>query len=307
MNDNNQEFLNAYNRLDNYLKRITGVSGNINLISYLERILPERQQSELKTIRGYKNTIESHGVNPGYKKPIVPYEWVRWLENELNYCKLNEDKISYKLKKILPNNSSVSQYKKPYYSSSDRQQQKKIKIIFSDSRNRIDLYSNVGQTKNVKYYALNGQRIGTIFKCVLNIENHIKYDENTTVSVCAGKFSDFFSGYSLVDHYGNLLPDDAFIYKCSIPTLNEDYSQYVSSFFAVDPMRICSGMVSEAWFICALHWEIPDPDSFYSHKYMKLLGLYHVYLDRDKELWTITKMAYGRDIPALEWDKMNEI
>lgn len=119
MNDNNQEFLNAYNRLDNYLKGITGVSGNLNLISYLERILPERQQSELKTIRGYKNTIESHGVNPGYKKPIVPYEWVEWLEDELNYCKMHKDEIADRLKRQVyarrENNNSNSGAKKQNY------------------------------------------------------------------------------------------------------------------------------------------------------------------------------------------------
>lgn len=119
MNDNNQEFLNAYNRLDNYLKRITGVSENINLISYLERILPEKQQSELKTIRGYKNTIVSHGVNPGYKKPIVPYEWVEWLEDELNYCKMNKDDIADRLKRQVyakrENNNPNSYAKKQNY------------------------------------------------------------------------------------------------------------------------------------------------------------------------------------------------
>ena len=99
--DNNQKFLNAYNRLDNYLKNIAGVTRQINLISYLERILPEQQQSELKTIRQYKNVVESHGVNPGAKKPIVPKEWVSWLERELQYCKNNRNAIAIQLKQRL--------------------------------------------------------------------------------------------------------------------------------------------------------------------------------------------------------------
>lgn len=99
--DNNQKFLNAYNRLDNYLKNIAGVTRQINLISYLERILPEQQQSELKTIRQYKNVVESHGVNPGAKKPIVPKEWVCWLERELQYCKNNRNAIAIQLKQML--------------------------------------------------------------------------------------------------------------------------------------------------------------------------------------------------------------
>lgn len=99
--DNNQKFLNAYNRLDNYLKNIAGVTRQINLISYLERILPEQQQSELNTIRQYKNVVESHGVNPGAKKPIVPKEWVSWLERELQYCKNNRNAIAIQLKQML--------------------------------------------------------------------------------------------------------------------------------------------------------------------------------------------------------------
>ena len=99
--DNNQKFLNAYNRLDNYLKNIAGVTRQINLISYLERILPEQQQSELNTIRQYKNVVESHGVNPGAKKPIVPKEWVCWLERELQYCKNNRNAIAIQLKQML--------------------------------------------------------------------------------------------------------------------------------------------------------------------------------------------------------------
>lgn len=108
----------------------------------------------------------------------------------------------------------------------------------------------------------------------------------------------------MVDYRGYLLPDDAFIYKCSIPTLNEDYSQYVSLFLAVDPMRICSGMVSETWFICALHWENPTGPSYAQQK-IKPIGLFDVRINNDK--FIVTKRAYGRDIPALEWDKMNEI
>ena len=45
--DNNQKFLNAYNRLDNYLKNIAGVKRQINLISYL-RFSSLCQQSEIR-------------------------------------------------------------------------------------------------------------------------------------------------------------------------------------------------------------------------------------------------------------------
>ena len=84
---NNARFLSAYNRLDNYLKTLVRVPGRVNLISYLERILPEQKRSELKTVREFKNVIESHGVNPANKKPTVPEEWITWLLKELEWCK----------------------------------------------------------------------------------------------------------------------------------------------------------------------------------------------------------------------------
>jgi hypothetical protein len=71
------------------------------MISYLERISPERKRSELKTIREFKNTIKSHGVNPGLKEPIVPEEWIQWLLNELEWCKRNYKIIAPKLQKEL--------------------------------------------------------------------------------------------------------------------------------------------------------------------------------------------------------------
>lgn len=101
MNNNNEKFLAAYNRLDNYLQSLVKTSGHVNMISYLERISPEKKRSEFKTIRQYKNDIISHGVNPGGKKPIVPNEWVVWLLNELQWCKNNYKNIAPKLQKAL--------------------------------------------------------------------------------------------------------------------------------------------------------------------------------------------------------------
>lgn len=110
MANNNQEFLNAYNRLDNYLKSITGAPERINLISYLERILSEKERSELKTIRGYKNTIESHGVIPGGQKPIVPRVWTLWLERKLQYCRQNNKAIATKLNELLKSSNNGGKY-----------------------------------------------------------------------------------------------------------------------------------------------------------------------------------------------------
>ena len=98
---NNNRFLSAYNRLDNYLQSLVSTSGHVNMIYFLEKISPEKQKSELKTIREYKNVIESHGVNPGEKKPVVPEEWINWLLRELDWCKKNADIIAPKLQKAL--------------------------------------------------------------------------------------------------------------------------------------------------------------------------------------------------------------
>lgn len=182
MNDNNQEFLNAYNRLDNYLKGITGVSGNLNLISYLERILPERQQSELKTIRGYKNAIVSHGVNPGYKKPIVPYEWVEWLEDELNYCKMHKDEIADRLKRQVyarrENNNSNSGAKKQNYAF-----QKKDtldKTIVCQQCNSSFVFSEGEQ----KFYAQHGLETPKLCKSCRNQKKMMQEKVPRACSTC---------------------------------------------------------------------------------------------------------------------------
>ena len=74
------------------------------MISYLEKMLPEKKRSELKTIREYKNLIESHGVNSGAEKPVVPRGWTLWLENELQYCKKHQSEVRQKLNRMLPCN-----------------------------------------------------------------------------------------------------------------------------------------------------------------------------------------------------------
>ena len=202
MNDNNQEFLNAYNRLDNYLKGITGVSGNITLISYLERILPERQRSELKTIRGYKNAIVSHGVNPGYKKPIVPYEWVEWLEDELNFCKMHKDEIADRLKRQVyarqENNNSNSSVKKQNYAF-----QKKDtldKTIVCRQCNSSFVFSEGEQ----KFYAQHGLETPKLCKSCRNQKKMMQEKIPRACSTC------YFRGQGLfwASDYSRCSPND---------------------------------------------------------------------------------------------------
>ena len=92
----NNRFLSQYNALDFYLKRITG-NQTENMIAYYERILPQRLSAEMRTVREYKNKLESHPVLPENKKPIIPMEWVKWLERQYNYCLKNSQKVKFKL------------------------------------------------------------------------------------------------------------------------------------------------------------------------------------------------------------------
>ena len=100
MNDN-REFKDAYNRLDRYLQNICNVNGRINLISYYERILPEKKRSNLRTIREFKNQIESHGVSVDGAMPVAPKTFIDFLLNELSYCKKNKDMVANSIKKLL--------------------------------------------------------------------------------------------------------------------------------------------------------------------------------------------------------------
>lgn len=117
--DNNIEFLNAYNRLDNYLQSIVNIPPKVNLISYLERVLPEKQSAECKTIREFKNVIESHGVNPGAVKPTVPKEWIKWLNKILSYCKKNSVEIAKKVQKVYDSSQNPNTDKGKHSSSTN--------------------------------------------------------------------------------------------------------------------------------------------------------------------------------------------
>ncbi len=101
MATNNDRFLVAYNRLDSFLQTLVVVKGHVNMISYLERISPEKKRAEIKTIREYKNLMSSHGVFPGYERPEVPTVWITWLHNELAWCKRNSAIIAPKLQKLI--------------------------------------------------------------------------------------------------------------------------------------------------------------------------------------------------------------
>lgn len=107
--DENKKFKTMYNRLDNYLKSLLRVGDDVNLIWCFEQILPEKKQSELKSIRKFKNLVESHGVTVRGATPVAPKEYTTWLENSLNWCKSNEKYVVRKMQEHLP-----SKYKNKY-------------------------------------------------------------------------------------------------------------------------------------------------------------------------------------------------
>ena len=113
MKENNDRFLESYNRLDSFLQGLVKTSGHVTMISYLERILPEKKHSELKTIRQHRNNVE-HGVPPGSKKPVVPEAWITFLSQELDWCKRNAKSIAPKLQKML---NSSNKSKTVYHSN----------------------------------------------------------------------------------------------------------------------------------------------------------------------------------------------
>lgn len=91
------EFLNAYNLLDQYLHNISGIQKNDVLISYLENVLPPEKSIELKRVREFRNANE-HGVFVNGERPAPPRGWIRFLRNMLEYCKNPKNNVGEKVK-----------------------------------------------------------------------------------------------------------------------------------------------------------------------------------------------------------------
>ena len=115
----NREFRDAYNRLDRYLQNICNINSRVNLISYYEKILPEKKSSNLRTIREFKNQIESHGVSVGGEMPVAPKTFIDFLSNELAFCKKNKDMVANKIQKLLKEKKETSNKKEKSTSSNE--------------------------------------------------------------------------------------------------------------------------------------------------------------------------------------------
>lgn len=182
----NTEFLNAYNRLDNYLQSIVHVPKNTNLISYLERVLPEQQRAECKTIREYKNTIESHGVSPGAVKPTVPKEWIQWLNNTLSYCKKNSNKIA---KQIQAAYDSSKSNKKSRSGSSAAQSSPSLSTFAKEIRGDLRIHFEWGD----KPYRLFCDILNAARRVISNYDRK-KIEELQKQYECRIKYSRFSAG-----------------------------------------------------------------------------------------------------------------
>ena len=94
--DNYNEFENLYKRLDNYLKRITGIHSDKSMVFYLEFVLPAKESSWLTTLRQYRNFHAHNEQVKGINAP-VPSEWLEWLQETLDYCEKHEKELVPKL------------------------------------------------------------------------------------------------------------------------------------------------------------------------------------------------------------------
>lgn len=96
---NNDDFLNLYNRLDNYLKKISGLGGKSGSLIYcFEEILPEEKSAYFKTIRMTKNINFSHGTKPEGESVQIPAGWNRFLEEMLEYCKDPKNRVAERIR-----------------------------------------------------------------------------------------------------------------------------------------------------------------------------------------------------------------
>lgn len=222
MNNNNDRFLSAYNRLDNYLQSIVKTKGHVNMISYLERVLPEKQAAECKTIRQFKNSIESHGVNPGYKKPNVPEEWIKWLLNELEWCKTHRNTISPKLQRLLDkkNHSSNDQHLTPpsKYRTTDNSKDEILTCKGCGSK----FYFTVGEQR---YYKQKGLNLPSYCSNCREKKKQKQYKSATyTPKACTTCY--FFEILSDIWYNGEFYSEFSTCSRCNRPLINDAPCKY---------------------------------------------------------------------------------
>ena len=109
--DENRRCLDAYNRLENYLRQLTGAEHYRGIIPAYERVIQPDRAAMLKTIRLFKNNVGSHGVAVGGKFPTAPAEYADFLYDELEFVTSNSAEVR---EALLSSMNSAPSYDRPF-------------------------------------------------------------------------------------------------------------------------------------------------------------------------------------------------
>lgn len=115
--DENRRCLDAYNRLENYLRQLTGAENYRGIIPAYERVIQPDRAAMLKTIRLFKNNIGSHGVAVGGKFPTAPAEYAEFLYEELDFVTGNASEVRAALLSSMESAPSYDRPRSQGYSS----------------------------------------------------------------------------------------------------------------------------------------------------------------------------------------------
>lgn len=115
--DENRRCLDAYNRLENYLRQLTGAENYRGIIPAYERVIQPDRAAMLKTIRLFKNNIGSHGVAVGGKFPTAPAEYAEFLYEELDFVTANASEVRSALLSSMDSAPSYDRPRSQGYSS----------------------------------------------------------------------------------------------------------------------------------------------------------------------------------------------
>ncbi len=122
----NNEILRAkYNQLDNYCKRLAGLSDNESGIFLLEKILDYEQHSVLKTIRKFKNDFISHSGT--FYTPEAPIDYVVFIDSLIDYVHDNENDVREKFRQLKNKNNSNYHHQSANQNNNCRPQQQQQK------------------------------------------------------------------------------------------------------------------------------------------------------------------------------------
>lgn len=180
---------------------------------------------------------------------------------------------------------------------------KKIHLVFPNSHERIEIFSNVGNKFESKQFIYNK---GTIIKAlahVLDFQN-ISYNAYQW-SLCAGNYTDIFGNYSRRSMGKNIgfLPNDTYIFQCSVP-LAPVTENSVSASFLLDfnPIENQGYMKKVFYTFLLLHGK--DVNNFRANTLI-VRGIYRIIIDGNN--FSTTLIAEGSAVPELKWDIDNSI